>query len=360
MKDFNDIMNSDISDELLAAYIDGNTTESENQLIESSLNGDSILSEAYEIAHDGVSFGSNFDWEIHKGDLEFWELELLPAVASPLDEPNNINNILTDTIMEREIRYANSRIGEEPKIDVSSDVYQWYPDTCAIKSQQLVLEKYGVFVSQEELIEVATKNGWYTKGGGTPMEYVGNLLDYYGVPSTSVVDANVNNIVAELAQGHQVIVGVDANELHNNKFVESLKDYFSETPNHALIVAGIDTSDPNQTYVILKDPGTGDVAKPYPIEQFVDAWEDSSCFMVSTNDPAYPQFSPELINFDYQAMHMDDICGVPFDDYLDMNNVLSIDDMCIIDTNFMESWKDYWEDHQDFSQIESNTDDQQL
>ena len=160
--------------------------------------------------------------------------------------------------MEREIRYANSRIGEEPKIDVSSDVYQWYPDTCAIKSQQLVLEKYGVFVSQEELIEVATKNGWYTKGGGTQMEDVGNLLDYYGVPSTSVVDANVNNIVVELAQGHQVIVGVDANELHKNKFVESLKDYFSETPNHALIVAGIDTSDPNQTYVVLKDPGTGD------------------------------------------------------------------------------------------------------
>ena len=34
MKDFKDLMNSDISDELLATYIDGNTTESENQLIE--------------------------------------------------------------------------------------------------------------------------------------------------------------------------------------------------------------------------------------------------------------------------------------------------------------------------------------
>lgn len=81
MKDFNDLLNSGISDELLAAYIDGNTTESENQLIESALNGDSMLSEAYEIANDSVSFGSNFDWELHKGDFGFWELGLPPVVT---------------------------------------------------------------------------------------------------------------------------------------------------------------------------------------------------------------------------------------------------------------------------------------
>lgn len=81
MKDFNDLLNSGISDELLAAYIDGNTTESENQLIGSALDGDSMLSEAYEIANDSVSFGSNFDWEIHKGDFGFWELGLPPLVT---------------------------------------------------------------------------------------------------------------------------------------------------------------------------------------------------------------------------------------------------------------------------------------
>ncbi len=102
MKDFNDLLNSGISDELLAAYIDGNTTESENQLIESSLNGDSMLSEAYEIANDSVSFGSNFDWEIHKGDFGFWELGLPPAVTEadlmvPADTSyGNITNEGTD------------------------------------------------------------------------------------------------------------------------------------------------------------------------------------------------------------------------------------------------------------------------
>lgn len=91
MNDFKDILNSGISDELLAAYIDGNTTDSENALIESTLNDDSILSEACEIASDSVSFGSNFDWELHKGDFGFWEFGLPPVVTETvIDQQTNI------------------------------------------------------------------------------------------------------------------------------------------------------------------------------------------------------------------------------------------------------------------------------
>lgn len=85
MKDFNDILNSDflnsgISDELLAAYIDGKTTESENALIENALNRDSMLSEAYEIASDSVSFGEKTDWDIYNGDYGFLEMGLPPVI----------------------------------------------------------------------------------------------------------------------------------------------------------------------------------------------------------------------------------------------------------------------------------------
>ena len=80
MKDLKECLNSGISDELLAAYIDGNTTESENALIESTLNGDSMLSEAYEIASDSVSFESNLDWEFHKGDFGLLELGVPPVI----------------------------------------------------------------------------------------------------------------------------------------------------------------------------------------------------------------------------------------------------------------------------------------
>lgn len=91
MKDFNDLLNSGISDELLAAYIDGNTTESENALIENALNGDSMLSEACEIVSDSVSFGRNIDWELHKGDFGFWEIGLPPAVTNTeIEEQTNV------------------------------------------------------------------------------------------------------------------------------------------------------------------------------------------------------------------------------------------------------------------------------
>ena len=91
MKNFKDFLNNSISDELLAAYIDGNTTESENALIEHALNGDAMFAEANEIARDCVSFGSNFDWELHKGDFGFWELGLPPIITeSDIDRQSNI------------------------------------------------------------------------------------------------------------------------------------------------------------------------------------------------------------------------------------------------------------------------------
>lgn len=91
MKENIDILNSKISDELLAAYIDGNLTENENALIENSLNEDSMLSETCEIVSDSVPIRSIFDWELHKGDFGFWEIGLPPAVTNTeIEEQTNV------------------------------------------------------------------------------------------------------------------------------------------------------------------------------------------------------------------------------------------------------------------------------
>ena len=298
----------EVSDELLAAYIDGNTTEEENIFVEQHIPTEEIDT-IMETTEDSQSFQEYISvWD---GDYGFWELGLPPALTHD-GEINTLNQMN----MERSIYFANAQFGEEAKIDVSGEVFQWYDDTCAIKSQQLVLEQYGIEVSQEDLISIAEEQGWYQSGGGTPMNFVGNLLDYHGVPSTSVVGANVGNLVAELAQGHQVIIGLDSGELHNNSILEGIKDFFlGGTPDHALIVAGIDLTDPNNSYVILKDPGTGDVAKPYPLDQFMDAWNDANCFMVSTNEP-----TPA---FELQHMNLHDINGMSVESFLSANDVHS-------------------------------------
>jgi hypothetical protein len=235
--------------------------------------------------------------------------------------------------MESPIHHASNHFGEEAKIDVSSDVYQGYKDTCAIRSQQLVLNDFGVPVSQEQLINEASQNGWYHQGDGTPMEDVGNLLESHGIAINRVVDGNIYDLASELAQGHKVIIGVDANELWHDGLLQDAKDsVIGETPNHALIVAGIDTADPQNIQVILEDPGTGDVAKAYPMEQFLDAWHDSKNYMVSTTQPAPLAYNPEMVNFNYSSGHIPQIGNMPYE-YFE-NQVMPLTDNLSFDPNY--------------------------
>ncbi len=205
------------------------------------------------------------------------------------------------------------------------EVQQLYPDTCAIKSQQLILKDFGIDVSETELVQTANANGWYN-GGGTAPEDVGNLLNLAGIPVSKQSNANVFNLVNELAQGHEVIVGVDADELwHNSSINEKLSNWFNDVfgeqgGNHALIVAGIDTREPNNIQVIVKDPGSGEDGKPYPLSQFLDAWSDTQCYMVST-DVAAPKDVSGMENFDYQNGHIGNIAGIDYSQFQIFNDI---------------------------------------
>lgn len=226
---------------------------------------------------------------------------------------------------------ANALVGE-----VTNPYQQTYVDTCAIKSQQLILNDFGIPCTEDELVQYSYKKGWY-KGdnSGTAMIDVGNLLEDAGIPCTRQTNANVFNIVNELSQGHKIIVGVDADELWDigsflGKFKNWFNDFFlGDTPNHALIVAGIDTTDPENIKVVVTDPGNGDYRKSYPLDQFMDAWSDASCYMVST-DCSIPQHKPEMSNFNPEVGHIDNVAGL---DYLDFQ---VFNDMSYgIPTNYM-------------------------
>lgn len=204
------------------------------------------------------------------------------------------------------------------------EVQQSYPDSCAIKSQQLILNDFGIEVSEVDLVQTAAVNGWYN--GGTAPQDVGNLLELANIPVTRHEGANVFNLVNELVQGHKVIVGVDANEMwynesENDKFINWYNDFCGmQGGNHALIVAGIDTSDVASPQVVVVDPGTGDDGKRYPLDQFIDAWSDSNCYMVSTDIPA-PNFSRGMQNFDQELGHISKIFGVDYYEYQLFNDI---------------------------------------
>lgn len=191
--------------------------------------------------------------------------------------------------------------GNGTDVDPRLEIYQGYDSTCAIRSQQIILRDYGIDMSQEDLIAFAEQNGWFSEETGTPMGYVGYILESAGVGVHQQLDSTIYDLINELAQGHRVIVGVDSGELwadKEGKIGKQLKEFWEDLwhgqdgADHALIVAGVEVNpkDPSDVTVILTDPGTGDLRIEYSLDDFMDAWEDSHCFMVATNTPAPYQY----------------------------------------------------------------------
>ena len=280
MKDFNDLLNSGISDELLAAYIDGNTTESENALIENSLNGDSMLSEAYEIANDTVSLEHESAWKLYENYID----------------NNNLNYIMMDNIFN-----GGSRIFGEEGQNIKDPIFIQQPDdhSCALRSQQIVLRDFGIDIPFEDLEKIALEAGVYTEQGTYTCD-IGKVLEIAGVGMHQVPGSTIYDLTNELAQGHRVIVSVDADELwYNDSVMGKMTNWFNDVfgeqgGNHALIVAGVEVNpdDPNDVKVVLTDPGAGDLRIEYPLDQFMDAWQDSNCFMAATDAAAPYQYDP--------------------------------------------------------------------
>lgn len=169
-----------------------------------------------------------------------------------------------------------------PEQYYDDDIKQLLPDSCAIKSQQLILAANGISQTEEELIDIAKENGWYSEGGGTPKEFVGSLLESYGLPVTHYEHASIDDILHELQQGHQLIVGIDADEMLHHGLISELDDILhGPNPDHVLLLNGLDLSDASNPYVIMTDPGTGMADIRVPLDTFQDAWDDSGNFMVS-------------------------------------------------------------------------------
>lgn len=213
----------------------------------------------------------------------------------------------------------------QPNLDIEFDpeTYQYYPDTCAFQSQALILREYGFNVTQEDLVEVAKAQGWYVDGYGTPADKVGKLLEYYGVNTSITEGNNIFNLANELAQNHYVLVTVDSGELWVPGMGEKLEDLLiGEQADHALLVVGIDTSDPSDVKVIVTDPGNGNTQYAYSEKQFMEAWKDSNCFMVSTNE------SPEEFVAHTEYSPMPTFADIPYD-YIAR---LSESGICVADT----------------------------
>lgn len=222
------------------------------------------------------------------------------------------------------MQQPSSIIGTPAEDVIVWDGQQYYADSCAIRAQEFILERFtGQEFDEHALVQEAAKRGWVLpNGGGTPLLDVGNVLELYGIFVNRYEQANMFHVANELAQGHKVIIAVDKDELWNiNASLENIQQIAGTDPgaDHAIVVSGIDTSDLNNIQVIVSDPGTGEAAIRYPLSQFIDAWEDSNFYMVATQEPA-PQWLPEMVNFPYDQGHIPEIAKMPYEEFVTLED----------------------------------------
>ena len=211
-------------------------------------------------------------------------------------DENTINTMVTKTLQSNTILYGES--GE----NISDPIFIRQPDdhSCALRSQQIVLRDFGIDIPFKDLEKIALDNRVYSNEGTYTYD-IGKVLEIAGVGMHQVAGCSMYDLTSELAQGHRVIVSVDAKELwYNDNFTDKLKNWFDDTfgnqgGNHALIVAGVEVNpyNLNDVKVVLTDPGAGHLRVEYPLDQFMNAWKDSNCFMAATDNAAPYQYDAE-------------------------------------------------------------------
>ena len=320
-----------VSIEEFAAYLDGNLTEEGMNEVASAIHSDdslqNILSSGYMVDETLSTYD---DWNQIVQDDIFTDSFDIPNIEGNLDAsdifPQNEDSIYAETVdvsydvdnitvtendkintvnsniqtMTNTIKIGTSNYGETGQ-NIKDPIFIQQPDdhSCALRSQQIILRDFGIDIPFKDLEKIAKENGVYSDDG-TSMCDVGKVLDIAGVGMHQVIGCNMFDLTNELAQGHRVIVGVDANELwYNDSITDKLKNWFDDITgnqggNHALIVAGVEVNpnNPSDVKVVLTDPGSGDLRIEYPMKQFMDAWKDTNCFMAATDAPAPYQYDP--------------------------------------------------------------------
>jgi hypothetical protein len=173
--------------------------------------------------------------------------------------------------------------------------------TCAVVSQEMILHGFGIPVSEAQLVFDATHNGWLDSHG-TSLDDMGRLLEHYGIPTHLNPHGDLPSLIDELAQGHKVIVGVDSGELWGGQsFWQKLTGIDNYAPDHAVVVSGLDFSDPSHPKIIIDDPGSGaGHAESYPLEHFIEAWNDSN-FTYCATDLAPPNLEQLDVGFNEET-----------------------------------------------------------
>ena len=228
-----------ISDELLAAFLDGNTNAEDTMHVLNAAEQD-------------------------------MELQEIIRIASEVDEDMAIT--VKPTII--------------PMTAMAAKKKETY--LCDIECEEFVLHQFGIEVTHKSLLDTAYKNCWL-KDKGMPLYNIGRLLEKNNLPVSRRYNSHIEEVVRLLSAGNQLIAVVDDTLLGN------AQSSANQHPNHAVAISSISVETDE---IILFNPNTDEELTKYSISSFMEAWRQSNNYLVVINTTDRFIYEPSPIGLD--------------------------------------------------------------
>lgn len=229
-----------ISDELLAAYLDGNTSKEETEQVLQALKADKHLQEVLDVA---LKTDEDTTLILHNPTVSF---EILPMLQKAAISGENI---------------------------------------CAVLCEIFILHRRQLPYDEEWLLNTARRKDWL-KPEGTPLYCLGNLLAYSGMFVTRKYDSSLEDIKQAIKKDNDVVVGVDREKLYAEEV------YLEDLTNHAVVVTHIEDN-----IVTIFDPYEEPYISNIPLQDFLNAWKESHNYMIQVLQ-SVDEYEPHPINVD--------------------------------------------------------------
>lgn len=227
-----------ISDELLAAFLDGNTSAAETL---------SVLQAA---EHDE-------------------ELKAVISIAQEVDAD------------------LSHDVSPLPMTAVAARQREGY--LCDIECEEFVLHQLGIEVTHKSLLDEAYRNCWL-KEQGMPLYNIGRLLEKNNLSVSRRYDATLSDVAALLNQGNQLIAVVD-----NTLLASEEQKYGALQPNHAVVICSLLAE---TAQIVLFNPYTDEELTTYSTAAFAEAWNRSNHYLVVANTTDRFVYDPSPIGLD--------------------------------------------------------------
>lgn len=230
-----------ISDELLSAFLDGNTSAEETMRVLKAAEQDENLQE-------------------------------IIRIASEVDEDMSPSKpVATKTV---------------PMAAMAAKQKENY--LCDIECEEFILHQFGIEITHKTLLDEAYRNCWL-KDKGMPLYNIGRLLEKNNLSVSRRYESTVEDIVNLLYKGNQLIAVID-----NTLLVRDVTEDPTQ-PNHAVAISSITTESDE---IILFNPYTEEGLTTYAISSFLRAWAQSNHYLVVVNTTDNFIYEPYPIRLD--------------------------------------------------------------